>query len=619
MASLPLTQPLTITTTTSSTATSLCPFPRTKSTLNTRRRHGHVRRSISCNASNQSSDERPFGKVDRRDVLIGLGIAGIGSNPIALADPIGDPDLSTCKNPTTNTGTVLDDKCCLRSDLQIVDFKPPPAKTRIRPAAHKADQAYIDKYNKALSIMRSLPDDDPRSFKQQADIHCIYCSGAYNQGSFPDVSLQVHNSWFFFPFHRWYLYFYERILGSLINDPDFAIPFWNWDHPDGMTMPTMFTKDPKAAVYDANRSPAHQPPFMLDLDFDISKDTGKPSKPYKEQVEENLGIMYKQMVYTATTRDTFFGTAKRAGPVPAGGEAPSAGSIERTPHTPIHLWSGHEGMSPRLDMGDFHSAGRDPMFYAHHGNVDRMWSIWKRLPGRIKKSDIDDPDYLNTTFLFYDENKRLVRVRVGDCLDTRNLGYVYEDMDLPWLHCKPKPKKFVGKGGPRGPHGPHRGHHGPRGRGPRRFGMSGVGAGAAMAAESDDGLTPLTDFPIALESTITVLVPRPNKGRSKAEKEDKEEVLVIEGIEHEVNQAVKFDVFVNDEDEAGPDNTEFAGSYVTVPHGANKNEVIKTSMKIGITELLEDVGADDDESVLVTLVPKTGDVKVSGVKIVLES
>lgn len=64
-----------------------------------------------------------------------------------------------------------------------------------------------------------------------------YLLGAYHQKGFPDVELQVHSSWLFFPFHRWYLYFFERILGKLIDDESFAIPFWNWDAPEGMKMP----------------------------------------------------------------------------------------------------------------------------------------------------------------------------------------------------------------------------------------------------------------------------------------------------------------------------------------------------------------------------------------------
>ena len=90
-------------------------------------------------------------------------------------------------------------------------------------------------------------------------------------------------------------------------------------------------------------------------------------------------------------------------------------------------------------MGTFYSAARDPIFFSHHSNVDRMWTIWKTLGG--KRKDITDPDWLNSGFLFYDENKNLVRVKVKDCLDTRNLGYVYEDVNIPWLKSKPTPRR----------------------------------------------------------------------------------------------------------------------------------------------------------------------------------
>ncbi|EXB82809.1 Polyphenol oxidase [Morus notabilis] len=585
MASLPLTQPLTITG--SSTTTSLCPFPRNNSILNTKRREAHVRRSLSSNAgSEEASSQWPqLGKVDRRNVLLGLGITGVGSNPLAMADPIAAPDLTKCGNAELSDGTVLPVDCCPPTALEIIDFKPPPfTKLRVRPVAHKVDKEYIAKYNKALSLMKALPDTDPRSFSQQADVHCAYCNSAYDQTGYPGVELQVHNSWLFYPFHRWYLYFYERILGKLIGDPTFAIPFWNWDHPDGMKMPSMFTSDTSSALYDVNRSPSHQPPYVIDLDYSPSQDAGKPAKPYKQQVDENLTTMYKQMVSGANTQSLFFGGDYRAGEPPEN----SPGSVESRPHIPLHIICGNENNKNGEDMGNFYSAGRDPLFYCHHGNVDRMWSLWKQLPGK-KKNDITDPDWLNATFLFYDENAKLVRVKVAGCLDTKKLGYVYEQVDLPWLKKKPKSKK-----------------------------VAKLAVGAAIAAESTKGLTPLSAFPIALKKAITVKVPRPKKGRSKAEKEEEEEILVIEGIDYDKSTAVKFDVYVNDEDEAGPEKSEFAGSFVTVPHNTKNKEKTYTKLKLGITELLEDVGADDDEDVLVTLVPKSGNVTVGGVKIVYE-
>ena len=101
---------------------------------------------------------------------------------------------------------------------------------------------------------------------------------------------------------------------------------------------------------------------------------------------------------------------------------------------------------------------------------------------------------------------------------------------------------------------------------------------------------------------------RPKKSRSKKEKEDEDEVLVIDGIEFDRTLPIKFDVYVNDEDAGGPDNAEFAGSLVNVPHGQGKGKTktMRTCLRLGITDLLEEVGADDDESVVVTLVPKSG-------------
>jgi polyphenol oxidase len=118
--------------------------------------------------------------------------------------------------------------------------------------------------------------------------------------------------------------------------------------------------------------------------------------------------------------------------------------------------------------------------------------------------------------------------------------------------------------------------------------------------------------------------------RSKAEKASKEEVLVIDGIEVDKDVAAKFDVFVNTEDHAavGSAGRELAGSFVNVPHGhghghghgrGKKGRGIKTKLRLALNEQLEDLKAEGDESVVVTLVPRQGKgkVKVGGVKIEL--
>ncbi|KDP20931.1 hypothetical protein JCGZ_21402 [Jatropha curcas] len=582
--------PSTNTTPTISTSSFRHFFPKTSQLFITKKRSNpHISRlPISCKATN-ADQQNP---TTRRDILIGLGglygATTIGNDPSALAKPVAAPDLTKCGKADL-PANALPTNCCPPPSTKILDFKLPSSNNplRIRPAAHLADDAYVAKYSKAIELMKALPDDDPRSFKQQASVHCAYCDGAYHQVGFPDLDLQIHNSWLFFPFHRYYLYFYEKILGKLIDDPNFALPFWNWDSPAGMQIPKMFVS-PKSALYDQYRHKSHQPPTLIDLDYSGTES----SYSNQEQLSSNLTIMYRQMVSNGKTAKLFFGNAYRSGDEPD----PGAGSIENIPHGPVHLWTGDSTQPNKEDMGNFYSAGRDPIFFAHHANVDRMWTLWKTLGGS-KRTEITDTDWLNAEFLFYDENANLVRVKVKDSIDYKKLGYGYQDVEVPWLKSKPTPRKVIKKI-------VKALHHGQE----------------AKAAENNQNLTPISSFPLVLEKVTRVLVKRPKKSRSKKEKEEEEEVLLVDGIEFARESAVKFDVYINDEDDSTstkPDKSEFAGSFVSVPHTHSHGTKMKTCLRLGLTDLLEDLGAEDDDEVLVTLVPRYGIglVKIDAIKV----
>ncbi|KAE8724241.1 Polyphenol oxidase [Hibiscus syriacus] len=565
--------PATSTTIPTSIASSF--FPKT-SQLSTIRNPKH---GVSCKAVNGD-------KFDRRDVLIGLGGLYYGATTLgdAMAAPVSAPEFEKCGRADVPEGVGMTD-CCPPVSRKIVDFKLPSSnsRSRVRPAAHLVDEEYVRKYSKAIELMKALPDDDPRNFMQQANVHCAYCEGAYDQVGFPDLELQVHNSWLFFPFHRYYLYFFERILGHLIDDPTFGLPFWNWDSPAGMQMPRMYS-DPNSSLYNELRNSRHYPPTMVDLDFNGDDVT----TTNKAQIQSNLRIMYRQMVSNGKTPSLFLGGPFRAGDEPYGG----SGSVENVPHGPVHIWCGDDKQPNGEDMGTFYSAARDPIFYAHHSNVDRTWSIWKTIGNRNRK-DFNDQDWLNSSFLFYDENADLIRVKVRDCLDHRRLGYVYQDVEIPWLKAKPTPSgKRPSKGG----------------------------SGIALAAEINEQklVSGTESFPVVLDKIVRVNVERPKKSRSKKEKEEEEEILVID-VELKGDSFEKFDVYVNVEDEVntGPDNTEFAGSFVNVPHKHTHGKKLKTCLRLGLSDLLEDLGAEDDDSVMVILVPKSinGNVKIDGIKI----
>ncbi|KAK9150045.1 hypothetical protein Syun_008354 [Stephania yunnanensis] len=282
--------------------------------------------------------------------------------------------------------------------------------------------------------------------------------------------------------------------------------------------------------------------------------------------------MYRQVVLNRTAK-LFLGMPYRARDPPN----PGAGSIEMVPHNTAHAWTGDPTSRFGEDMGNFYSSGRDPIFFALHSNVDRIWSIWCDKFG----TNYTDSDWLNASFLFYDENQKLVRATVSDALSISQLRYAYQDVPIEWINARPTSKRPKGS------------------RASNDLKKKAVKAADAFPRSVNNGL-------------IRVIVKRPviNKSRTKKEKEEQPEVLVIEGIELDAGKTVKFDVLVNDDDESTmPDKSEFAGSFVNVSHrhaGMEGEMKIKTSLRLGITELLEDLGVEDDDELVVTIVPRIG-------------
>lgn len=280
---------------------------------------------------------------------------------------------------------------------------------RTRPAAHLLDDAYIAKYQKAYELMRALPDSDGRSHVNQAYVHCGYCD---NQFYFPGSKypLEIHNNWLFLPWHRLFLYFHERILAKLIGDDTFALPFWNWDGlPEGMVMPNVYAEKSlnnktNSSLYDPDRNKCAERPRVVDFSNPSLVTCSNATDEFQHW--ENTHVIYTQLVTAAVTPSLFIGQPYRYGDYGGVG----GGTLESKPHGAVHIWVNVE------DMLLFKNSATDPIFFAHHANVDRLWTIWKRdLEGGIR-ADLTDPDWLNTQFTFYDEDGNLVSVSVAQAL-----------------------------------------------------------------------------------------------------------------------------------------------------------------------------------------------------------
>ncbi|XP_010921586.1 polyphenol oxidase, chloroplastic [Elaeis guineensis] len=547
-----------------------------------------IRPRVSCHSNGDARQPPPSSLLmDRRDVLIALGgLTGgtAAAGKMALASPVMPPDLAKCHD-AKSSGLGDNLKCCPPyTSADIVDYTFPETPLRVRRAAHLVinDSEYMEKYEEAVKKMKELPENHPWNFYQQALIHCAYCNEAYDQVGFPGVPVQVHYSWLFLPWHRYYLHFYERILGKLIDDDTFTLPFWNFDSDDGMTIPEIFTNDTSSPLYNANRDTSHYSSAILDYKYSYGNTAGS-GETGNALVLANLCYMKKTFKQSLPLAELFMGD-----PLRAGQEADTTngfGQLESI-HNAIHMWVGTP-TSPHTDMGDFSTAGRDCIFFSLHANVDRLWHIYRMFRGN--KVEFTDTDWLDSTFIFYDENEQVVRVKVRDCLKPNKLRYMYEEVPIPWmnkLNCV-KTTEIKEK---------------------TKTELSLVRVG------------PFGSEPRELSQTaLRVMVPRPKKSRSKTEKEEKVEVLLIKDISVDTEGPARFDVYIAAPygDLAGPDYGDFAGTFVRLPHKGMKGKERKGSLKLGITSLLEDLEAEDAEKLVVTLVPRVGEFTIGGVLIKL--
>ena len=244
---------------------------------------------------------------------------------------------------------------------------------RSRRPASTLTAAEVQKLKDAYAAMRALSvsdPNDPRGFTHQANIHCWFCS----------VSPQpVHGNWQFFAWHRAYLYFHERILGKLINDSEFRLPYWDWEISTHRQMPSAYTSPNNNTNPLWNGTRAMSPTDELP-DEDVNDDVMEP-------------------VYSAANFGEF------------GGGAAYSGIPEGSPHGSVHVDVG--GFAG--DMGAFDTAGRDPIFYAHHSNVDKIWSDWNK--GASSHENPTDPAFLNLSWSFYDENKVWRSIKASQLLN----------------------------------------------------------------------------------------------------------------------------------------------------------------------------------------------------------
>ncbi|MCK1744137.1 tyrosinase family protein [Bradyrhizobium sp. 139] len=90
--------------------------------------------------------------------------------------------------------------------------------------------------------------------------------------------------------------------------------------------------------------------------------------------------------------------------------------LELDPHGAVHNLVGG-------DMGNIRASAKDPVFWVHHANIDRLWTVWTKMAGHTNPNDTG---WKQKTFT-YDQAGDM-RKTAGAVVDSQgSLGYRYEE------------------------------------------------------------------------------------------------------------------------------------------------------------------------------------------------
>jgi tyrosinase len=198
-----------------------------------------------------------------------------------------------------------------------------------------------------------------------------------------------HHVPLFLPWHRGYLYHFELALQDI--DPDVTLPWWNWM--DESAIPDAYAAEQVDGSDNVLFSAPVLPMFPGRQDWWPAVthrevwDSSRPGPgPVPPPLSPNLGWLMEPTSY-----DEFNQRCWRL-------------------HDNIHGWVGGE-------MGDPDWAAFDPLFWAHHTMVDRLWRIWQEDHQGADPS----ADLIDTAMTF----GRTPSFTVREVLDVKRLGYEY--------------------------------------------------------------------------------------------------------------------------------------------------------------------------------------------------
>lgn len=409
----------------------------------------------------------------------------------------------------------------------------------------------VDALRRGVAAMKARPASDPTSWIYQANIH-----GTTDTPVRTAWNTCQHGSYFFLSWHRMYLYYLERILRKASGDPSLTLPYWNYSCPCSRSLPLAFRQPATAGnpLFEANRNAT------------VNAGTALPVSAVASMVS-----LVPTNFSSPPGSGLSFGGQQAPGPVHFSGPH---GRVESQPHDVVHVTIG--GL-----MGNPNTAARDPIFYLHHANIDRLWSRWLQLGGGRANPPTSDTVWHGTKFTFFDENGTAVTLTGAQVVNTAaQLGYRYDDEGGP--AAAPVPVIAI--------------------------------AGAAAAGERVAASA--VETPVALRrAVVQVDVPVAPDARAKVAAATQPGrtrlVLAVEDIAYDASPGVYYEIYLNLPAGTAPDpqGAHFAGTlalFALAPHhGEPAAQGVRQDYDVtAVAQALQAAGAWPDDHVAVTFVPR---------------
>lgn len=271
--------------------------------------------------------------------------------------------------------------------------------------------AQIATLRRGVAAMMSRSASDPTSWWYQTNIH-----GTTSATPSPLNTCQ-HGSYFFLAWHRMYLYYFERILRRASGDPNFALPYWNYGDPNQRALPLPYRQPADSSLNPLYVSARQMNDGNLLPESAVSVATAFAATNFS----------------SPTGSGQSFGGQRLSQP---SHDASPPGLLERNPHNTLHvLIGGSTGW-----MASVATAARDPIFWLHHANVDRLWKRWLDRGGGRSNPPPSDTVWRQTRFMFINENGQQVILTGEQILNTvTQLGYRYDDDPVALALVTPEP------------------------------------------------------------------------------------------------------------------------------------------------------------------------------------